>query len=69
MGHYSFSIYLIHWLVMSRVSAMAGDSVSAFLVCILASIIAGMILYYAVEAPLQRIRSAGLKRFSPMPAG
>ena len=69
IGECSFSIYLIHWLVMSRVSAMAGDSVSAFIACIVASIIAGMILYYTVEAPLQRIRSAGLKRFPPMPAG
>lgn len=68
IGECSFSIYLIHWLVMFKVAAVAGDSISSFFMCILLSVIAGMVLYHVVEAPLQRMRYSGLKRFSPAAA-
>lgn len=64
MGAWSYSIYLIHWLVYSTFSIGNQGSwpwVAASFVCAITS---GAILYYLVESPIERYRHSLLRPVS-----
>lgn len=55
-GEWSFSIYLIHWLIVVKLSDLYPGSLLWMLVAIVASIFAGAALYMLVEKPIERFR-------------
>jgi peptidoglycan/LPS O-acetylase OafA/YrhL len=62
LGEYSFSIYLIHWIVMGNMKLALGDSILGFVLDIFLSVIAGIVMYYLLERPIQGLRAAKLTR-------
>ncbi len=55
-GEWSFSIYLIHWLLVVKLSALYPESLLWMFVAIGASIFVGAILYLLIEKPMEKFR-------------
>lgn len=56
LGAWSYSIYLIHWLVYSKLAALGQGGVAVALVALAAAVAGGALLYYLIEAPIERLR-------------
>lgn len=58
LGAWSYSVYLIHWLVYVKLSQLpGGHGVGMAVMAAVAAMACGAVLYYAVERPLERLRT------------
>lgn len=58
LGEWSFSIYLIHWLVVIKFSSWHPESYPWLMLAVVASVMAGAVLYKLVERPIEKFRHA-----------
>lgn len=56
VGRASYSIYLLHWLIMTRIFDQFPQNTSAFVAALALAILAGAMGYYLAELPLERLR-------------
>lgn len=56
MGRYSFSIYLIHWLIYASISNMHPNSFHWMISAFVAAIAIGALMHHLIEAPIERLR-------------
>ncbi|WP_455864885.1 acyltransferase family protein [Pantoea agglomerans] len=56
LGHWSFSIYLIHWLIYTQLSAISTENYFVMLTAFFLAILAGGLLYNFIEKPFERAR-------------
>lgn len=56
LGAWSFSVYLIHWLIYWKVSAIQKENIYLLLVGMSLSVLAGAVMYYVMESPIERLR-------------
>ncbi|WP_343464093.1 acyltransferase [Pantoea sp.] len=56
IGKWSFSIYLFHWLIYTQMLVKNTGSVIFSVLAPLSAIALGMIVYYSVELPIEKVR-------------
>lgn len=56
IGRWSYPIYLIHWMVVVKVSAIYPGSFVVMVLAIALSILLGGVIWYGLEVPLERLR-------------
>ena len=56
LGEWSYSIYLIHWVVIIKLAAHYRNSISMTILAIFEAIAVGALLYYIIENPIEKIR-------------
>ncbi|MFC2971457.1 acyltransferase family protein [Azotobacter bryophylli] len=66
MGMFSYSVYLVHWYFYVSLANKYPDSYFWMIVGFFSSIIFGGLLYYAVEAPLERLRHSIQIKIRPL---
>lgn len=61
LGKYSFSVYLFHVLIMKSIAHISRDSYALFFISIMASCIAGGVIFHLIESPVEKFRHRILK--------
>lgn len=56
IGAWSFSLYLVHWLFYTNFASAHPNSFVWMLIGMTCTLIGGLILYYIIEAPIEKIR-------------
>ncbi|OKP27671.1 acyltransferase family protein [Serratia fonticola] len=56
LGNWSFSIYLFHWLIFTKLSEHHNNSYRWIIFSFLSSILVGSISFYLIESPIERFR-------------
>lgn len=56
LGTWSYSIYLIHWLIYAKLSSIYPNSFVWAIIALLGAVASGAILYYVIEAPIEKFR-------------
>lgn len=64
IGYWSYPIYLVHWLIVVKLSSLYPGSLGALFLAVMVSILAGGIVHYVLEVPLERFRRWSLARIS-----
>lgn len=64
LGKWSFSIYLFHWAVIIISSKYKLNDVTVFVFCVIQSIGLGALIYYIIEAPLEKTRHLIMERLA-----
>jgi peptidoglycan/LPS O-acetylase OafA/YrhL len=64
IGRWSYSIYLVHWLVIVKISEFLSFSLLGVLISIGLSILAGAIIHYAIEQPLEKFRHKVMRKLT-----
>ncbi|MBC3778047.1 acyltransferase [Pseudomonas sp. SWRI99] len=64
IGFWSYPIYLVHWLIVVKLSSLYPGSLGALFLAVMASLLAGGALHYSLELPLERFRRWVLGRLS-----
>lgn len=63
LGAWSFSIYLVHWYFYVSFGMAHPNSFLWLVAGVICAVLFGALLFYAVEAPIERFRHSVLKRF------
>lgn len=61
LGQWSYSLYLIHWLVLAKLGAQHPNSWGWMLGATVLAVVAGAALHYVIEAPIEKMRHAFVK--------
>jgi peptidoglycan/LPS O-acetylase OafA/YrhL len=56
LGMYSYSIYLIHWLILNKLASSFPEQATTFVAIIFLSILVGFLMYTYIEKPLLSAR-------------
>lgn len=56
LGAWSYSIYLIHWMVYSKLSAGHQNSLLWSIFSLFVAVLLGAVIYYLIESPIERFR-------------
>lgn len=64
VGYWSYPIYLVHWLIVVKLSSLYPGSLGALFLAVVGSVLAGGAIHYGLEVPLERFRRWSLTRLS-----
>jgi peptidoglycan/LPS O-acetylase OafA/YrhL len=56
VGRWSYSIYLVHWMVVVKLASIFSGDLLAAVLSIVAALLIGGVIHYVLELPLERFR-------------